>query len=31
MTVYVTVETFQGVLQEARAYLTEASARQDGL
>lgn len=26
MTVYVTVETFQGVLQDARAYLTEESA-----
>ena len=26
MTVYVTVETFQGVLHEARVYLTEENA-----
>ena len=26
MTVYVTVETFQGVLHDARVYLTEKSA-----
>ncbi len=27
MTVYVTVETFQGVLEDVRTYLTEESAR----